>query len=159
MICDFDGTLAFLDLDWDALRADLGVARLGELWSRPATAWEPVTQAEMHAADRAAPRFGALELVADEPLVIISANSERAIARFLARGWPLDVRLVIGRETLAGHKFDPARFAAAVERALAVLGDELRHRRYLGDADEELELAARCGLEPIDARRLAVSPS
>ena len=121
MICDFDGTLAFLDLDWAAVRRRCAVDRIGDLWARDLSAWDPVTEAEVAAAAHARPHLGSMELVVGRPIVILSANSEAAVDRFLQRGWPLDVRDETRRESLAGPKFDPERFAAAIGRARAGL--------------------------------------
>ena len=156
-VLDFDGTLARLPLDWAGVRRDLGVATVEELWARgDAAAWERLAAAEVAAAAVAEP-VGALlaALGASRELAVLTGNSERAVARFLARFPALAARCrhVEGRESLGGPKRDPRRFAAALRRCAAATSAARGAAPlvYTGDAAWELELARGCGAVAVDA--------
>jgi phosphoglycolate phosphatase-like HAD superfamily hydrolase len=154
-ITDFDGTLARLDVPWENVRAAIGVARIGDLWSdRAPGAWAPVSRAEEEAA-RVAEVVPEMQqaLVHANSFAILSSNGETAVCRFLERFTDLSsrVQLIVGRETLAGPKTDfdvfARGFAACVE-ATAVARNRSRVV-YVGDADFELEYARRLGAQAI----------
>ena len=53
LITDFDGTLVRLAVDWSALRERLGIARMGEIWTRDdPNVFEQVAAAEREGARR-----------------------------------------------------------------------------------------------------------
>jgi phosphoglycolate phosphatase-like HAD superfamily hydrolase len=159
-ITDFDGTLARLDVPWDAVRAELGVAQIGDLWhdSAPA-AWARVSRAEKEAARVAdvVPEMR-MALQHTKSFAILTSNGEPAVWRFLERFTDLAsrVQLVVGRETLAGPKnnFDTfARgFAACLEATARARGRS--PIVYVGDTIYELKFAQRLGARTIDVQAL-----
>lgn len=152
-ILDFDGTLAVLPVDWRELRGRLAVVSIEHLWLTEASTssrWDLVTDAEVAAAALAQPvpaTVQALDRV--RTFSILSSNSERSIAVFLARFPALAgrKRLVVGRETVGGSKRDPDLFAVAFWACRDATAAERGTGPvvYLGDSAFELELAAALG--------------
>lgn len=154
IVTDFDGTVARLVIDWDAVREAAGVRRIGELWARgSAEGWHPVRDAEVRAAATAEPIIEVFELLTrSEAFAVITNNSSVCVEAFLDRFEVLRRRctLVTGRELLGGPKEDEHRFAAAFAASRRALGaDESEPLVYLGDQDYELVAAARCGASPL----------
>lgn len=151
MICDFDGTLAILDIDWPSVRAGVGVVTIAELWERPSWVWGVVAAAEVAAA-RVAPAGPAVPLLGDVgEFAVLTANSDAAVAAWLARHPALAARCaaVVGREQLGGPKRDPERFAAGFAACRAALGSPPAVR-FVSDAAWELDLAGGLGATVIE---------
>jgi len=153
-ILDFDGTVARLQVDWERLRQQLGTERISDLWSRPTSAWDAVTTAEVHAAATASivePIHGLLVEV--ESFAVLTNNSSTAVQTFFDRFPHLKSRLVVivGREELGGPKTDFAIFRSGIDRCVAATaaarGGEVG--LYVGDAEYELAFAERLGLRAI----------
>lgn len=160
LICDLDGTLTVLDVDWAGLRARYGVETLDALWNDGIGAWSVVRESEIAAAGRAAPRDDVVaELPASAEIAILTNNSEDAARAFLARQPALAAmtRAVVGRETLRAPKTDARTFRLgfdACRKALATpAGGPVT---YLGDQDYELAFAAELGATVVDARTLGI---
>jgi len=159
VVSDFDGTLARLDIDWDALREELSVARIEDLWADPGLQrWESVTRAEVDAAATAPPVPFVMDALSSVPAVaVLTSNDETAVDTFLDR-WPAlrsKVRAVVGRRTLAGPKTDFEIFSFGYARCCAAIASDDRARiAYLGDRDYELAFARRLGAEPFDVTDL-----
>ena len=158
-IVDFDGTLALLPVDWDALRRRLSVATIDDLWRTGADLWRVVTEVEVAAAEDAAPVPATVEALAGAlGFAVISANSEQSISIFLRRHPALAgrARLVVGRETMQGPKRDPACF----ERAFVACRDATAGDRgdgpvvYVGDQNYELVLATSLGATAVHVDEL-----
>lgn len=153
-IIDFDGTLARLDVPWDDLRTEAGVTHIRDLWNRVPEAWTPVSRAEERSA-RVADVVPAMQkaLGHTSSFAILSNNSEAAVWQFLERFTDLvsRVRLVVGRETLAGPKNDfdvfARGFTACVEATAGARGRS--PVVYVGDLSYELAFARRLGGRPI----------
>ena len=157
-ILDFDGTLAWLDVDWDGLRRRLGVTRIGDIWKAddPERGWAEVSAAETDAAATAQPVRPVLALIEDAAnFAILSSNSVAAIGGFLERFPDLRARVavVVGRETLEGPKSDFHVFERGYRRCLDAL-DNAEGVTYVGDQAYELDFAARLGAEVVDAKTL-----
>jgi phosphoglycolate phosphatase-like HAD superfamily hydrolase len=159
-ITDFDGTLARLGVPWDAVRAELGVAHIGDLWSgRAPEPWALVSRAEEEAARVAdvVPEMH-IALQRTSSFAILTSNSEAAVWRFLDRFTDLAsrVRLVVGRETLAGPKSDfdvfARGFSACVEATASARGNS--PVVYVGDTIYELKFAQQLGARIIDIEAL-----
>jgi phosphoglycolate phosphatase-like HAD superfamily hydrolase len=159
-IIDFDGTLARLDVPWDGLRAELGVARIGDLWHEHAPErWTHVSRAEERAASvaEAVPEMKTA-LARTNSFAILSSNAESAVWRFLDRFADLTsrVRIVVGRETLGGPKSDFDVFA----RGFTMCVDATTAARsqssiiYVGDMPYELGFARRLGARTIPLEQL-----
>ena len=155
-IIDFDGTLARLDVSWDRVRAELGVAHIGDLWrSRAPQPWALVSRAEERAA-RVANVVPEMQtaLTHTDSFAILSSNGESAVWQFLDRFPDLTsrVQVVVGRETLAGPKSDfdvfARGFAACVEATAAARRES--SIVYVGDTAYELAFARRLGASAID---------
>ncbi|MFL6244365.1 MAG: HAD family hydrolase [Acidimicrobiia bacterium] len=162
-IIDFDGTLACLRLEWDDLRARLGVDRIAQLWqSESPSAWSIVRDVEIEAATQATPlepvRAG---LEHSSTFAVLTSNSEDAVAQFLTRFQSLEAKaaVVVGRETLAGPKDDYEIFRRGFTRCVAATAAARAEEElvYVGDADWELAFARRLGARPVDARDLNAS--
>lgn len=159
LIADFDGTLTRLRVDWDALRASVGVRSIGDLWQLD----DPAAFVTVAAAER----DGAREADADPEaaafvrgfaaFAILTDNSETAVAVFLERHPHMAQRClaVAGRESLRGSKRDPVVFRAGIDRCVAALGaPALREVTYLGDTADELRQAGELGLRAVDVASL-----
>lgn len=159
VVSDFDGTLAHLDIAWDALRETLSVARIEDLWADPQTqGWETVTRAEVDAARTAAPvPFVMHALSSVRAIAVLTSNDETAVETFLDR-WPdlrSRVRTVVGRRTLAGPKTDFEIFSAGYARCCAAIAaNDPARIAYLGDRAYELDFARRLGAEPFGVAEL-----
>ncbi|HVX21084.1 MAG TPA: hypothetical protein VHB02_07040 [Acidimicrobiales bacterium] len=158
-ILDFDGTIARLDLDWEALRYRFAVARIDDLWGGDPACWDVVTAAEVEAAGSAMPVGAVMTCLREvDAFAVLSNNSEAAIAHFMHRFPDVEARLalIVGRETLGGPKTDFDRFRRGLADCLAATrpqrsgGPEL----YFGDAAYELEFAAELGMVPVDVLEL-----
>ena len=157
-ILDFDGTLARLDVDWDGLRRQLGVARIGDLWEAgdSARGWADVTAAEVNAAAAADPVLPVLALIEDaRHFAVLSSNSVDAVDVFLERFPTLGARaaVVVGRETLDGPKADFHVFERGYRKCVEAL-ERAGGVAYIGDQAYELDFAARLGAVVIDAKTL-----
>lgn len=160
LLSDFDGTLMDLAVDWRALREELGVSDIGELWKRNDPApFERVTAVETQGARLGRDNSVAIEFVRRAGrFALISGNSEAAIQTFLARHADLRDRcaVVVGRESLAGPKLDREIFKRGVGMCLAALQlADAGRVTYLGDSHDELELARSLGFDAIDVATLA----
>jgi hypothetical protein len=161
-ILDFDGTIAYLDVDWSRLRAQFDVERVSDLWNRDPSCWDLVTAAEVGAAAVARPvtaTFGYLEET--RGFAVLTNNSSVAVHRFFERFPELQRRMkvVVGREELGGPKTDFDRFAPGVARCIAELADGCGGdpRTYVGDSAYELRFAARLGLRAVAVTELGLS--
>lgn len=150
-VVDFDGTLARLPVDWEVLRARIGVRRVDDLWKRAGgEGWERVAQAEEQAAAIAAPVPGVLAALSGARAVaVLTSNAETAVWRFVQRFDDLQavVTTVVGRETLGGPKRRYPVFARGFGRCVATT-DAARAGEdvvYVGDQHYELRFARRLG--------------
>jgi hypothetical protein len=149
-ICDFDGTIAELAVQWSALRLRLGVDSIEHLWTLDdsARAWDLVTEAEIAAA--AGSQFVAstvAELAMCDAFAVLTNNHEAAVHLVLARiptlsGTPY---VVLGRRALGGSKRRHEVFDIGYRWCCSWLDIELEGSVYLGDSDYELEFAGRLG--------------
>lgn len=162
-IVDFDGTLARLEVDWDRVRAVLGVTTVSALWATDGGQWPVVEQAEVAAAREAEPVLGVLDALASvRRFAVLTDNAEHAVRVFVDRFPALRSRLgvVVGRETLGGPKRDPARFgtgfARCREATASARGDS--PMVYVGDQAYELELASSAGAKALHAESV-IGPS
>lgn len=165
LVSDFDGTLADLRVDWPALRAQLEVKSILELWIRGAGAWSEVTFAECAAAATARPVSVGHELaLSSMACAVLTNNSELAVRRYLDRHPTLERRVcaVVGRESLDGPKNDETRFTSGFAQCVDALSERLGHVPtivgYVGDQDYELEFARRLTSTVIDVRTTSPSP-
>lgn len=154
-IVDFDGTIAALPVDWDALRLQIGVQRIDDIWAVATESWPLVTEAEIQAAGCAKANEALVHLLAEtETFTVLTSNSSLAVYRFMERFSGLRAKLadVVGREQLAGPKSDFQTFTRGVQRCLAASGATPSQSPtvYIGDAAYELDFAARLGLKTID---------
>jgi phosphoglycolate phosphatase-like HAD superfamily hydrolase len=155
-IVDFDGTMAYLPIDWAALRRQLGVGSINELWTGAdgGAGWATVTAAELAATTHARPIAITLEaLAAASGFVVVTDNDESVVSTFLARyPWlAAKVLAVLGRRYHGGPKRDPEVFARAFRMA-----SELIRRTgsdqpivYCGDQDYELAFAISLGAQAV----------
>ncbi|HEY3143590.1 MAG TPA: hypothetical protein VGJ86_20810 [Acidimicrobiales bacterium] len=160
-IVDFDGTVARLPVDWDALRRQLGVSRIAELWTRSQAdeeAWKVVSAAEYEAALVAQPVGSIVDALAGVAgFAVLTSNSVAAVDAFCDRHPALRERMsvVIGREMLRGPKTDFGRFSAGFAVCLeATAGDRGDAETvYAGDQHYELDFAHRLGARTIMVER------
>jgi hypothetical protein len=151
-IVDFDGTMAYLPVDWAALRRQLRVASMSELWERSDdAAWTAVAAAEVAATALARPIAATVQaLEASQGFVVVTDNDESAVAAFLGVHPVLADKAVavLGRRFHGGPKRDADVFARALRTAVDLLpaGDEVV---YCGDQDYELAFARAMGARPV----------
>lgn len=154
-IVDFDGTLALLVVPWQALRSELQVSRVEDLWrTENQGAWDAVTAAEIQAAAAAEPVSALIEaLETVRSFAVLTANSELAVTAFCGRFGELGERLgvVVGRETLVGPKRDFGVFRLGFEACVASTSVERGSAPivYVGDDGYELEFARRLGANAV----------
>jgi len=159
VVSDFDGTLAHLDIAWDALRETLSVARIEDLWADAGMQrWETVTRAEVDAARTAAPVPFVMHALRSVPsIAVLTSNDETAVETFLDR-WPdlrSKVRTVVGRRTLAGPKTDFEIFSCGYARCRAAIAShDGAPIAYIGDRAYELDFARRLGADPVGVTEL-----
>lgn len=159
-IVDFDGTIAFLPVVWDRLRAQLGVRRISDLWSEDdVDSWALVRAAEEEAAQRALPNRRLLHVLENvEAAAVLTSNSKACVSVFLSR-YPLlesRVGVIVGREELCGPKedFDVFRrgFFQCVSATASARGKE--PVVYVGDAEYELRYARALGARTWNVKEL-----
>lgn len=157
-ILDFDGTLARVELDWEAWRRRFGVRHIADLWRAPGGAreWAALTAAEVEAAAIAEPVLPVLALLEGAPrFAVLSNNSARAVDAFLSRFPSLRPRaaIVVGREMLGGPKSDFQVFERGYRTCAEAL-EPIHGKVYIGDQAYELDFAARLGAAVIDVKTL-----
>jgi len=163
-VVDFDGTLARLDIAWQALRDRSSVVRIDELWQRDtADVWLDVTEAETRAAEIAAPLEAVVtHLERVEAIAVLTSNAEASVRAFLRRFPDLDRRVVrvVGRETLAGPKTEFMVFERGYRQCVAATADVRGSQPviYVGDMDYELEFARRLGATAVAVADLEAEP-
>ena len=153
VISDFDGTLVRLDVDWAALRRELAVERVQQLWEpQNMHKWEIVAAAETRAASSSPTVESMLRaLETSRAVAILTNNAEAAVHEFLAREPALAAKVcaVIGRETLGGPKTDFEFFRSGYAACCDSLGDPTE-LSYVGDMQYELDFARRLGASAFD---------
>ena len=155
-ILDFDGTIARLDVDWRALREQLGVQRIDDLWAPgEENRWEIVRKAEDDGAAMAEPCSAVVAALTDaETIAVLTSNAESSVAAFMHRFPDLAarVRLVVGRALLEGPKTNFDVFARGFERCVEATAVERGSGDvvYVGDMQYELDFAGRLGAIAID---------
>ncbi|MCU1345007.1 MAG: hypothetical protein JWL70_1273 [Acidimicrobiia bacterium] len=157
-IVDFDGTMAYLPVDWAALRRELGVTSVDQLWAQTTEArWDTVTAAELAAAAYARPIPTTLAALArSRSFVVITDNDESVVKQFLQAYPRLTSKMVavLGRRYHGGPKRNQdvfrRAFSQAVELVRAVPAvDATEPVVYCGDRDYELEYAAGLGARTV----------
>jgi phosphoglycolate phosphatase-like HAD superfamily hydrolase len=162
-IVDFDGTLTCLVVEWGDLRTRLRVDRIGRLWeSKRADAWAHVRDAEVEAARHATPFEPMRAAIAKSTaFAVLTSNSEDAVAEFLRRFEALQSRVavVVGRETLAGPKYDYEVFRRGFMTCVQATAPTRTDGPvvYTGDQAWELEFARRLGAKAFDVHELRSS--
>ncbi len=152
VVSDFDGTLARLDVAWQALRETLSVDRVDDLWSDPGPQrWDAVTRAEVEAARTAAPVPFVMHALSSVPAIaVLTSNDEDAVQTFLDR-WPdlrSRVRAVVGRRALGGPKTNFEIFSVGYATCLrAIDAKESSRITYIGDSEYELDFARSLGAD------------
>lgn len=157
LVTDFDGTLTELAVDWAAIRRDLGVSRIGELWQRGIEAFAPLTAAEVDGARDGIDRAGTMAFARTfETFAVLTDNSELAVHAFLGRHPDLQRRCVCvaGRESLGGSKHQGSVFRRGAAACLEALAVASRDCVYVGDHPTELAYAAELGFRVVDAAAL-----
>lgn len=154
IVSDFDGTLCNLAVNWPQLKSDFGLSFIESGWDlcgQPKEQfWRAVADAEYRAVEHSElimPVVAFLE--SSDRLVILTNNSEQAVAQFIARHGlfkPMTHLSIVGRETLGGSKRNRSLFTSSIE--LAISNNSTRPSRvaYIGDSDYELEYAHEMGL-------------
>lgn len=161
VVYDFDGTLARLAVDWDAVAREAaeefsaaGVdADDEDLWAMLDLADETGLRAEIEAViaghecegAAASERLPLADRVADHdvPVGVCSLNAERAVRKGLSvHGLDEFVDAVIGRDSVATRKPDPEPLLTTISR-LEVASDRTL---FVGDSARDAETAERAGV-------------
>jgi phosphoglycolate phosphatase len=160
IVYDLDGTLVRLAVNWTAAAeeatatfADAGVDVDADLWSLLERAPEYGLADELESVLTAHERRGAersIRLSAadhlphrDRPVGVCSLNAESACRLALDRhGLLAHVGVVVGRDSVATHKPDPAPLLATVDR----LGADPGRTLFVGDSERDAVTAERAGV-------------
>ncbi len=162
-ICDFDGTMARLDVGWADLRVRFGVRSIEELWlGERDDDWSIVTEAEITAAADAQPVEEVMDALAcAERYAVLTNNDEGAVGCFLERfdKHAAKAVVIVGRRTLGGSKRDVDRFATGFHLCCTALQlPACDAAVYVGDGAYELEFAGALGARAVSAPPIATSP-
>jgi phosphoglycolate phosphatase len=158
IVYDLDGTLVRLAVDWDAVARDVagvlterGVDPGEDLWGMLEVADETGHRDAVERAIAAHEESGArdserlptaAELPREEPVAVCSLNCEAACRIALeTHGLAGHVRAVVGRDTVATEKPDPAPLLAALE----ALGTSPDRSLFVGDGERDELTAQRAG--------------
>lgn len=161
VVFDLDGTLVDLVVDWANARTEIR-AEIGDHLDRPIRDYGPsglfrvarergvyddlaaiLAAHERTGAEEATalPLLGTVDLLSC-PVGVCTANAseaaERALATFDARG---DVDVVVGRDSVRGHKPEPEPLLACLED----LGADPGNAVFVGDMEDDAETARRAG--------------
>jgi phosphoglycolate phosphatase len=164
VICDYDGTLAHLPVDWDNARSDLqSVAKsLGfesnfrPLWPEMARfkrlagpqhvheMFEVLLRHEMAAINQQSPRDQVIEAVrsAGGSLAVVSMNLRSTLLSGLVQ-LDLHPNPVFGCDSLDGWKPDPE----GIYRAAQATGVPLGRTIFVGDSDRDAKAAEAAGVD------------
>jgi len=154
VIADFDGTIARLPVDWQALREAFHVSSIEEvLETFDQSEWDRLKRAEVAAAEVAEPMMKTVSFLNEsEGYVILTNNDVAAVTNFLTRfaSSLARPRRIIDRNVLGGSKKNFEKFSAAVLQC----SDSLDARKseevtYLGDSTYELDYADALGFKTI----------
>ncbi|HZO95742.1 MAG TPA: HAD hydrolase-like protein [Gaiellaceae bacterium] len=169
MVCDLDGTLVRLGVDWDAVRVCLrrlvgaragGVAQLlrrARAAGLRAEAEAVVERAELDAAGRCEVNEALLALLAAVParvpVAVCSANGRRPVGRALARaGLDGRVAAVVGREDVERGKPAPDGLLALLDR----FGARRARTVLVGDSELDERAAAAARVRFVDVAAVGV---
>ncbi|GIV61743.1 MAG: hypothetical protein KatS3mg044_0609 [Rhodothermaceae bacterium] len=175
LICDFDGTLASLRVDWPSLKRRLAgvVQAMGGVWDDASGLdanlrrlrdehGEPVFQrlcgmvaeAEVSGFDPATVHPGLRAILrarGGRPLAVVSANTRRALLEIFTHPvWPVYRPCVIGKEDVRRGKPDPE----GLLRACRWFGIAPSRALYVGDAPGDRLAAETAGMVFMDVRFL-----
>ena len=161
VVYDLDGTLVDLDVDWDAVAADvLEVYESAGIEPPSRDLWEllgaaddvglaPEVESAIAAHERAgaetAPRLAHADELLERtvPVGVCSLNCEAACRIALAEhGLAESVDAVVGRDTVATRKPDPEPLLEAV----GALGVDPERALFVGDSVRDRETAERAGV-------------
>ncbi|WP_049902731.1 HAD family hydrolase [Halococcus agarilyticus] len=159
VVYDLDGTLVRLAVDWDAVAVDVAdtldgrgvdtdgmdlwrmLERSEDLGHRDAVE-EAIATHEREGARRSERLSFADEISTTHPVGVCSLNCEDACRIALdTHDLAESVACVVGRDTVATFKPDPAPLLAAVER----LGASPERTLFVGDSERDAETADRAG--------------
>jgi phosphoglycolate phosphatase len=166
VVYDLDGTLVELDVDWDAVTADvLAVYRDAGVDPPSESLWDLVDRAaacgvgdavETAVADheragaRRSTRLRLADALAgdDRPTAVCSLNCEAACRIALeSHGLTDRVAAVVGRDSVAEQKPDPGALRAALDR----LGVAPDRAVFVGDSESDAVAAERAGVAFVPA--------
>jgi len=160
IVYDLDGTLVRLAVNWKAAAeaataafAEAGVDADADLWSLLETAPEHGLADELESILAAHERRGAERSIRlpladrlphrDRPVGVCSLNAESACRLALDRhDLSAHVGVVVGRDSVATHKPDPAPLLTTVER----LGADPDRTLFVGDSERDAVTAERAGV-------------
>lgn len=159
-VYDLDGTLVRLAVEWEQVRSEVGDLFAeagvpvpdGGLWgmmdAAPAHGLGDAVEATIarheEAGAAASERLPAADELArvDGPVGVCSLNAESACRLALeTHGLLAAVDAIVGRDSVHGHKPDPAPLLAVVDRLGVPAGETL----FVGDSARDRETAKRAG--------------
>lgn len=162
-VYDLDGTLVSLAVDWERVRAEvLAVYRDAGVDPEPdAGLWTLMTNAPDHGlvtrvertiarhereGAKRSTRLPAADGLASTtgPVAVCSLNAESACRVALqTHGLHEDVDVIVGRDSVTGHKPDPEPLLAAVEE----LSTRPDRALFIGDSETDELTATRAGID------------
>ncbi|ADD04292.1 HAD superfamily hydrolase [Natrialba magadii ATCC 43099] len=164
IVYDLDGTLVDLDVDWNAVAADVKALYADsnveppsdDLWAMLewaanaglADAVEEAIAAHERAGAPTSPRLAHADELANgmatTPVGVCSLNCEAACRRALeSHGLVSAVDVIVGRDTVETQKPDPEPLLVAVDE----LGVEPSDAVFVGDSARDEQTARRAGVE------------
>ncbi len=159
-IFDFDGTLTNLNVDWIALKREISITRISEVWNFQRTqkskALSIISDFELKGTKNKL-NFDRKKFERFSQFAVMTNNSEKTVDFFfemlnLDYNWPrLNPTLVVGRETLQGPKEIETLFQSGIQ----LIFDSWQVKNtsfccYIGDQNYELRYAAKFGLRAIN---------
>lgn len=168
LVLDYDGTLAYLDVDWAAVRSDLSETAAGfgfrsafrPLWGeigrcameKPeslASLFEVLRGHESRGVESQRPRREVVDAVSamvveDSPqLAVFSTNLHETVARGLTRLGLSSIGSIVGADDVNYWKPDPD----GLYRLLAASGVSREKALFAGDSERDAQAAQRAGVE------------
>jgi HAD superfamily hydrolase (TIGR01549 family) len=161
VVFDLDGTLVRLTVDWDVVAREVALALEERDIDPPDSLWgmleiadendareavERIIAAHERDGARDSERLPAADTIPDGRAGVCSLNAEEACHIALEVHGIDGISAVVGRDTVATEKPDPAPLLETIDR----LGGDPSRALFVGDTDRDRETADRAGTDYVD---------